>query len=89
MNVRKQTPQLGSKNGNAKLNEQEVEIIRWRMEKKRREIAEIDAQIDALIIRKNELQKSDSIKQLSLDFEVSISTIQNVLYSKSIWGHVK
>lgn len=89
MNVIKQTPQLGSKNGNAKLNEQDVEIIRWRMGKKRRDIAEIDAQIDALISRRNELQKSDSIRQLSLDFEVAEATIKNVLYNKSIWGHVK
>lgn len=85
----KQRPQLGSKNGNAKLNEQDVEIIRWRAEKKRREIAEIDEQIEALIAKKNALQKSDSIKQMSLDFEVAESTIKNVLYNKAIWGHVK
>jgi len=84
-----QSPQLGSKNGNSKLDEQDVEIIRWRMEKKRQAIAEIDAQIEALIIQKNALQKSDSIKQLSLDFEVAESTIKNVLYNRAIWGHVK
>jgi hypothetical protein len=84
-----QSPQLGSKNGNAKLDEQDVEIIRWRAEKKRQSIAEIDAKIEALIIRKNELQKSDSIKQMSLDFEVTESTIKNVLYNKQLWGHVK
>jgi hypothetical protein len=84
-----QSPQLGSKNGNAKLDEQDVEIIRFRMEKKRQSIAEIDAQIEALIIQKNSLQKSDSIKQLSLDFEVAESTIKNVLYNRAIWGHVK
>ena len=84
-----QSPQLGSKNGNAKLDEQDVEIIRWRHKKKRDEIADIDAQIDALIEKRNELQKSDSIKQMSLDFEVAESTIKNVLYNKQLWGHVK
>lgn len=81
--------QIGSRNGNAKLNEQDVEIIRWRAQKKRDELAEIDAAIDALIAKKNAVIKSDSIHQMSLDFEVSQSAIRNVLYNKSIWGHVK
>lgn len=81
--------QLGSKNGNAKLNEQDVEIIRFRAQKKRDELSEIDAAIDALIAKKNAIIKSDSIYQMSLDFEVSQSAIRNVLYNKSIWGHVK
>ena len=84
-----QLPQLGSKNGNAKLNEQDVEIIRWRAKKKRDELAEIDAAIEALIDRKNQIQKSDSIYQMALDFEVSQSAIKNVLYNKQVWGHVK
>lgn len=81
--------QLGSKNGNAKLNEMEVEIIRYRAQKKRDEIANINAEIERLIEEKNRLMKSDSIFQMSLDFEVSESTIRNVLYSKVLWGHVK
>lgn len=81
--------QLGSRNGNAKLNEQDVEIIRFRAQKKRDELAEIDAQIDALIQEKNAIIKSDSIYQMSLDFEVSQSAIRNVLYNKQVCGHVK
>lgn len=81
--------QLGSKNGNAKLNEMEVEIIRYRAQKKRDDIANINAEIDRLIEEKNRLMKSDSIQQMSLDFEVSQSTIRNVLYRKDLWGHVK
>lgn len=81
--------QLGSRNGNAKLNEQDVEIIRFRAQKKRDELAEIDAAIDALIAKKNAIIKSDSIHQMSLDFEVSQSAIRNVLYNKQVWGHVK
>lgn len=83
-----QRPQIGSKNGNAKLNEQDVEIIRFRMQKKRDELEKIDREIELLIEKKNKILKSDSIKQLSLDFEVSQSTIRNVLYRKDIWGHV-
>jgi hypothetical protein len=83
-----QRPQIGSKNGNAKLNEQDVEIIRFRAQKKRDELAEIEIQIQELIERKNRLMKSDSIYQMSLDFEVSESTIRNVLYRRDIWGHV-
>ena len=81
--------QLGSRNGNAKLNEQDVEIIRWRAQKKRDQLAEIDEQIEALIAKKNAIMKSDSIYQMSLDFEVSQSAIRNVLYNKQVWGHVK
>lgn len=81
--------QLGSKNGNAKLNEMEVEIIRYRAQKKRDAIAKIDSEIERLIEEKKRLIKSDSIFQMSLDFEVSESTIRNVLYSKVLWGHVK
>lgn len=44
--------QIGSKNGNAKLNEQDVEIIRWRAQKKRDELEDIDNQIAALIEKK-------------------------------------
>lgn len=83
-----QRPQIGSKNGNAKLNEQDVEIIRFRMQKKRDELEKIDREIELLIEKKNKILKSDSIGQLSLDFEVSQSTIRNVLYRKDIWGHV-
>lgn len=83
-----QRPQIGSKNGNAKLNEQDVEIIRFRAQKKRDELAAIEIQIQDLIERKNRLMKSDSIYQMSLDFEVSESTIRNVLYRKDIWGHI-
>lgn len=81
--------QLGSKNGNAKLNEMEVEIIRYRAKKKRDAIANIDSEIARLIEEKKRLIKSDSIFQMSLDFEVSESTIKNVLYRKELWGHVK
>lgn len=81
--------QIGSKNGNAKLNEQDVEIIRWRAQKKRDELEDIDNQIAALIAKKNQIIKSDSIYQMSIDFEVSESSIRNVLYRKDIWGHVK
>lgn len=34
-----QRPQIGSLNGNSKLNEQDVEIIRFRAQKKRDELA--------------------------------------------------
>jgi hypothetical protein len=83
-----QRPQLGSKNGNAKLNEQDVEIIRFRAQKKRDEIKKIDEEIEKLMEAKNKIMKSDSIGQMSLDFEVSESTIKNVLYNKNLWGHV-
>ena len=84
----KQRPQIGSKNGNAKLDEQDVEIIRFRAQKKRDELAEVELQIQNLTERKNNILKSDSIFQMSLDFEVSESTIRNVLYRKDLWGHV-
>ena len=80
---------LGSNNGNSKLSEQDVEIIRWRAQRKRDELADIDAQIDALHAKRAQVVKSDSIAQLSLDFDVSESGIKNVLYRKDIWGHVK
>jgi len=86
---RTQRPQLGSSNGNAKLNEQDVEIIRYRMQKKRNELEEIDLQIESLKEKRAQIVKSDSIDQLSLDFEVAKGTIRNVLYSKHLWGHVK
>ena len=81
--------QLGSRNGNSKLNEQEVEIIRFRMQKKRNELDEIDLQIERLQEKRVKIVKSDSINQLALDFEVSTSTVKNVLYRTDIWGHVK
>lgn len=81
--------QLGSRNGNSKLNEQEVEIIRYRMQKKRDELDEIDLQIERLQEKRAQIVKSDSINQLALDFEVSTSTVKNVLYRTDIWGHVK
>lgn len=84
----KQRPQIGSKNGNSKLDEQDVEIIRFRAQKKRDEINTIDLKIEKLIEEKNRLMKSDSIYQMSMDFEVSESTIRNVLYRKDLWGHV-
>jgi|GEM_PF-6655196 len=84
-----QTPQLGSQNGNAKLNEQDVEIIRYRMQKKRNELAEIDLQIEKLQEKRAQIVKSDSINQLALDFEVSTSAVKNILYRTDIWGHVK
>ena len=83
-----QRPQIGSLNGNSKLNEQDVEIIRFRAQKKRDELAAIEVQIQNLIERKNKILKSDSIFQMSLDFEVSESTIRNVLYRKDLWGHI-
>lgn len=85
----KQRPQIGSSNGNAKLNEQDVEIIRYRMQKKRDELEEIDLQIEKLQEKRALIVKSDSIDQLSLDFEVAKGTIRNVLYRKDLWGHVK
>ena len=48
-----QRPQIGSLNGNSKLNEQDVEIIRFRAQKKRDELAAIEMQIQDLIERKN------------------------------------
>jgi len=84
-----QRPQIGSLNGNAKLNEQDVEIIRFRMQKKRDELESIDIEIERLQQKRAEIVKSDSINQLSLDFEVSVSSIRNVLYRSDIWGHVK
>ena len=84
-----QRPQIGSLNGNAKLNEQDVEIIRWRAQKKRDDLLAIDKQIESLNRKRADIVKSDSVNQMSLDFEVSQSTIKNVLYNKNIWGHVK
>lgn len=81
--------QLGSKNGNSKLNEQDVEIIRYRAQRKRDELADIDAQIEALQAKRALIVKSDSIAQLALDFEISESSVKNVLYRTDIWGHVK
>ena len=80
---------IGSKNGNAKLNETDVEVIRWRMENKRHRINRINEQIETLQREKVEVMKSDSIPQMALDFEVSESAIKNVLYRSDIWGHVK
>lgn len=85
----KQICQIGSKNHAAKLNEQDVEIIRWRMQKKRDELAMIDSQIEKLQQERAKIVKSDSISQLALDFEISQSSIRNVLYRDDIWGHVK
>jgi len=84
-----QRPQIGSLNGNAKLNEQDVEIIRYRMKKKRDELESIDIEIERLLQKRTGIVKSDSIDQLSLDFEVSKSSIKNVLYRSDLWGHVK
>ncbi len=80
--------QLGSKNGNSKLDEQDVEIIRWRARRKRELIEAIDAKIEALQDERARAVKSDSINQLALDFGVSTSGIKNVLYRNDIWGHV-
>lgn len=84
-----QRPQIGSRNGNSKLDEQDVEIIRYRMKKKRDELADIDNQIEILQQKRAKIVSSDSISQLALDFEVSASAIKNVLYRTDIWGHVK
>lgn len=84
-----QRPQVGSLNGNAKLNEQDVEIIRYRMQKKRDELADIDLQIERLKEKRAQVVKHDSINQMALDFEISESSIRNVLYRTDIWGHVK
>ena len=65
-----QSPQIGSKNGNSKLDEQDVEIIRYRMKKKRDELADIDYQIEMLQQKRVRIVRSDSINQLALDFEV-------------------
>lgn len=84
-----QRPQIGSNNGNSKLDEQDVEIIRYRMKKKRDDLADIDYQIEMLQQKRAQIVKSDSINQLALDFEVSTSAVKNVLYRTDIWGHVK
>ena len=81
--------QIGSKNHNSKLNEQDVEIIRFRMQKKRDELAAIDLQIELLKEKRAMIVKYDSINQMALDFEISKSSIRNVLYRTDIWGHVK
>lgn len=85
----KQICQIGSKNHASKLNEQDVEIIRFRMQKKRDELAEIDLQIEQLKEKRAMVVKYDSINQMALDFEISKSSIRNVLYRTDIWGHVK
>lgn len=85
----KQICRIGSKNHAAKLNEQDVEIIRFRMQKKRDELAEIDLQIEQLKEKRAGVVKHDSINQMALDFEISTSSIRNVLYRDDIWGHVK
>lgn len=85
----KQICQIGSKNHASKLNEQDVEIIRFRMQKKRDELAEIDLQIELLKEKRAKVVKRDSINQMALDFEISKSSIRNVLYRTDIWGHVK
>lgn len=75
-----QRPQIGSSNGNAKLDERDVEIIRYRIKKKRDELANIDYQIEMLRQKRAQIVKSGSINQLALDFEVSAPAIKNVLY---------
>lgn len=84
-----QRPQIGSNNGNSKLDEQDVEIIRYRMKKKRDELADIDYQIEMLQQKRSKIVSSDSINQLALDFDVSTSAVKNVLYRTDIWGHVR
>ena len=81
--------QLGSANANAKLNEQDVEVIRWRAENKRQKIKNIKGQIAILKQQLSEAMASDSIPQMAFDFDVKEGTIKNVLYNKGLWGHVK
>lgn len=79
--------QIGSNNFNAKLTEQEVEAIRYRVEVKREKAARIRATIDGLKKELSALRKTDTIPALASDFEVSEAAIKNILYG-DVWGHV-